>query len=93
LTRFIESAASASASVARLPEELDPQLTLTLHVLNQLLNARHLLNESRPLLSDPRLQDLLHEAEVSDWTRELIAKVETECPPIHFETVTDLWCP
>ena len=89
LTRFLESAAAASASVARSPEELDPQLTLTLHILNQLLNARHSLHEGRPLLSDPRLQDLLHEAEVSDWTRELIAKVETECPPIHFDTIAD----
>ena len=89
LTRFIESAASASASLARVPDDLDQHLSLTLHVLNQLLNARHTLNESRPLLGDPRLQDLLHEAEVSDWTRELIAKVETECPPIHIETVTD----
>jgi hypothetical protein len=51
LTRFIESAASASASLARVPDDLDQHLSLTLHVLNQLLNARHTLNESRPLLA------------------------------------------
>lgn len=87
LIQFLESAASASASVARWPEDLDQQVTLTLRVLNQLLNVRNSLNENRPLLSDPRLQDLLHEAEVSDWTRELIAKVEADFAPIHFQNV------
>ena len=87
LIQFLESAASASASVARWPEDLDQQVTLTLRVLNQLLNARNSLNENSPLLSDPRLQDLLHEAEISDWTRELIAKVEADFAPIHFQNV------
>lgn len=89
LIQVIESAAFAIASVARSPEELDQQVTLTLRVLNQLLNARSLLNEDKPLLGDPRLQDLLQGAEVSDWTRELLAKVESEFPPLHFANVDD----
>jgi GT2 family glycosyltransferase len=87
LIQFLESAAFASTGVARSPEDLDQQVTLTLRVLNQLLNARSALNDDRPLLSDPHLQDLLQEAEVSDWTRELLAKVEDEFAPIHFESV------
>jgi GT2 family glycosyltransferase/glycosyltransferase involved in cell wall biosynthesis len=85
LIQFLAAAASASTSVAQRPEDLDQQLSLTLRILNQLLNARNSLNEDTALLSDPRFQDLLLEAEVSDWTRELIAKVETEFTPIHFE--------
>ncbi len=89
LTRFVEAAASASASVARGPDDLDQQLSITLRVLNQLLNARNSLNAKRPPLSDPRLQELLHEAAVSDWTHELIAKVESQYTAIHFEPVDD----
>jgi GT2 family glycosyltransferase len=89
LIRFLESAASASAAVAHRPDDLDQQVALTLRVLNRLLNVRNSLNDNTALLSDPRLQDLLHEAEVSDWTRELIAKVETEFAPLQFENVVN----
>lgn len=87
LAQFLELAASTSANVARRPEDLDQQVALTLRVLNQLLNVRNSLNEDRALLNDPRLQDLLLKADVSDWTKELIAKVEMEFTPIHFEHV------
>lgn len=89
LTQLLDAAAAASANVARSPEDLDQPVTLTLNVLNQLLNARNSLAENRPLLSDPRLQDLLHEADVSDWTRELLAKIEAEFAPLHFEEVDE----
>lgn len=89
LIQALESAATANASVARSPEELDQQITLTVRVLNSLLNARSLLNENKPLLGDPRLQELLNAAEVSDWTRELLAKVASEFPAIHFADVDD----
>jgi O-antigen biosynthesis protein len=85
LTQFLDAAASATTSVARAPQDLDQQLTLTLRVLNQLLNARASLNEDRPPLSDPRLQDLLRGAEVSDWTRELLLRIQSEFTPLHFE--------
>ncbi len=85
LTQFLESAAAAASSVARWPEDLDQQLAVTLRAMNQLLNVRSSLNDDRPPLSDARLQDLLQEAEVSDWTRELLLKVESEYTPIHFE--------
>jgi len=89
LSRFLDSAASVTSAVARWPEDLDEQLTLTLRVLNQLLNLRNSLNTNKPMLSDPRLQDMLHDAEVSDWTRELITKIETEYAPIQFEPADD----
>jgi len=85
LTQFLEAATAATTSVARWSEDLDQQLTLTLRALNQLLNARNTLNEDRPALSDPRLQDLLQEAAVSDWMRELLVRVESEYTPLHFE--------
>jgi hypothetical protein len=85
LTQFLESAALASAAVAQRPEDVDSQLALTLRVLNHLLNVRNTLNDNMALLGDVRLQDLLHEAEVTDWTRELIAKVETDFAPLQFD--------
>ncbi len=87
--QFLESATSASVSVARTPGELDYHIALALRVLNRLINARNALGDGRPLVSDPRLQDLLFEAEVSDWTRELITKVETSYGPIYFNEVED----
>ncbi len=88
VVQFLESATAASA-IARSPEDLDQQFTATLRVLNRLLNARNSMIEDEQLLNDPQLQDFLRDAEVSDWTRELLTKVEAEYPPIQFENVAD----
>jgi GT2 family glycosyltransferase/glycosyltransferase involved in cell wall biosynthesis len=85
LTQFLESTAAATASVARWAEDLDQQLALTLRALNHLLDARSSLDDDRPPLSDPRLQDVLQQAAVSDWMRELLVKVEAEYAPLVFE--------
>lgn len=85
--QFLESATSASVNVARTPGELDGHIAIALRVLNKLLNARSALGDGRPIASDPRLQDLLYEAELSDWTRELVTKVESSYAPIYFNDV------
>ena len=87
LAKFLHSAASASANVARRPEDLDEQLTLTLRVLDQLLNARNSLHAEASPSSGPGLQGFLIEARASGWIRELAAKVETEFTPIRFKAV------
>jgi GT2 family glycosyltransferase/glycosyltransferase involved in cell wall biosynthesis len=89
LTQFLNSAASASTAASSTPADLNDQVTLTLRVLNRLLNARNSLTGNRPLLNDPHFQDLLHGAEVSDWTREIIAKLEKEFAPLQFEAAAD----
>jgi len=81
---FFESAISANGSVARRAEELDHPLTLTLRVLNQILAARSVLTGHRPLSADANLQNLLQEAPVSAWMRELIVKLGADYAPLHF---------
>ncbi len=84
---FLEAAIAANTGLARRPEDLDRQLTVTLRVLNQLLTARNVLNGNAPLITDARLRDLLQEARVSDWIRELIKKLHAEYAPLHFADV------
>lgn len=85
LEPLLEAATNVTAQAARAPADLDHQLSFTLRLMNQLLAARHRLEGDQPLVSDPRLQDILREAELSDWTRELIEKVRSDYPPLHFE--------
>ena len=87
LAKFFYSAASASANVARRPEDLDEPLTLTLRVLDQLLNVRNSLHAEGSPPSGAGLQGFLVAAQPSDRTRELITKVETEFTPIRFKAV------
>ncbi len=87
MARFVESAAAASSNLARTADDLDQQITLSMHVLNRLLNVRNSLSDNSSLIGDPRLQEILHEAEVSDWTRELMTKVEADFAPIQFDDV------
>lgn len=87
LLTLLDAAVTAGAGVARRTEDLDHQIALTLRILNQLLDARHLLTGGKPLLGDSSLKDLLREAKVSEWTRELIAKMEGEFAPLYFEEV------
>ena len=86
LMEFLQSAASVPTT-ARRPEDLDQELSLTLRVLDQLLSIRNSLNNDGALLTDPRLQDLLHEADASEWIRELLAKLASECAPLHIQSV------
>jgi O-antigen biosynthesis protein len=87
LTQFLESAVSSSISVAQSPTDLDQQITITLRVLNRLLNSKRALTEHGPSSADPRLQGVPHEAEVTDWNRERLSKVAAEFPRLHFEEI------
>jgi len=85
--QFLESATSAGVGVARSADELDRHIALALRMLNQLLNARSMLGDGTPVINDPRFQDLLLKAEISDWTREMISRVERTFAPIQFKDV------
>ncbi len=82
---FIRTATRASANNARTPEDVNPQIAVLCGLLNDLLGARNALDESRSGGADFHLQELLLEAELSDWTRELLTKVQHDYPPLHFE--------
>lgn len=85
--QLLMAAAESSANAAKSADEVDLQIQLSLRVLNQLLNTRQAL-EGRPLnVADMRLQQMLAEAEVSDWMRELFFKLESDYAPLSIERV------
>jgi GT2 family glycosyltransferase/glycosyltransferase involved in cell wall biosynthesis len=89
VTEVVESAARASVKEARHAEDLDAAISASLRTLNQMLNARHLLLNQRTESGEIKLQKLLADPELSDWTRDLVSKLDRDYKPLHFESVDE----
>ena len=84
LLDLLDAACEATPWNLRPPEELDSRIARILQVLAHLLDARRSA-ESRGAAGDLNLQHYLTDTDVSDWLRELIAKVQSDFSPLAFE--------
>lgn len=82
---LMQKAAKSAMKSAAAADDLDQQIQLQLQVLDRLLVTRQSLDKMPGAIRDPRLQMLLDEADLSDWMRELVNRLEQNYPLIHLD--------
>jgi GT2 family glycosyltransferase/glycosyltransferase involved in cell wall biosynthesis len=72
---------------ARSAEELNFPIASMLNGLNALINARMALSQDKQQASRTAFRDLPFDSGISEWTRDLLAKLQYDYAPLTFEDV------
>lgn len=81
---YIENIARTSIATAQNPDDLGHPLSVLLGAVNQLVNARLLLEPVKPLAARKLIDEISYLKSVTDETRDLILRISDTYKPIYF---------
>ncbi len=83
-TDHLDQQIFGAVMTARSADELDQPVAAMLNGLNTLVNARMALAHDKDTAARATLLDLPYEATITDWTRDLLARLQLDYTPVHF---------